>query len=417
MTENELFPVNGLERSFHPWIPHSKQAQTEQDSTEDSTSARNRSTYSSGRKQACSRCAKRRRKCDSQLPSCSTCCKAGSRCFYPFVNSTSGIAIPRSQESTTKKAPYEGLEARKTKSFDLDLPSTHHHQALTSVANSGSSHVEAGLPPELDLNDIIFPQPYTWPTLPFIFDSWIQNNEENVEVSVPQAGDRANAGDVALRSLPALASENIEREPPDPSLVKELLDGFFQDYHKYLPCLHRKSIYDLIENDNSVSERSPLILALLAVAATSHKVKIIQELQQEWLQRAKRLWHVSVASTDNPTRNIQAAVYILFADILNANINESWLFLGTASRYASLMGADRIDCPNAPKPSDIAWRPNDSVDTEERRRSMWALRTIDTKLSSLCGMPLAIDDRMFNVNFPAHENAFQDGDMDVSIEF
>ncbi|KAL9617029.1 MAG: hypothetical protein Q9160_008146 [Pyrenula sp. 1 TL-2023] len=74
-----------------------------------------------------------------------------------------------------------------------------------------------------------------------------------------------------------------------------------------------------------------------------------------------------------------------------------------------MIGADRLDCSNGANLPKIVVGPKDQLEIEERRRGMWALYIIDRNLSSLCGMPLAIDDRMFNVNFPVEERAFQDG--------
>lgn len=413
MSEAELFPVDGLERSFHPWIPHSKRARDEHQEAEVSSSADTQSKYASGRKQACSRCAKRRRKCDSQIPSCSTCRKAKVRCEYLSVNPGTKSAS-RSGRTAVEASPPEGLESHN----HLINTETHPNQEQLDPLfppNDVSSSLQNGPPLDFDFNDAFFMQPYMWPTVSFSFDNWAQDNEHDTGIGALGASDQIDANYTNNGSSILMDSERTGEGSLDLATIWELLDIFFRLYHKYLPCLHRKSIYAFTESRGIEALRCPLILALLSVASRSHPVKATSDKRHDWHHQAKTLWHSTLASTDNPTRSLQAAVWILFADITSAEIHESWLFLGTASRYASMIGADRLDCSNRANLPKGFIGPNDQLDLEERRRSMWALYLIDRNLSSLCGMPLAIDDRMFNVNFPVEERAFQDSKDHVCI--
>lgn len=330
------------------------------------------------------------------------------------MTSSSSAPISDDQPGSTTQIIDQDGEASKDSSLNRENVLLPERSTSSLPSNGVWPNIDADPLSEFGVDDTFFSQPYMWPTVPFIFDSWIPQNDHNTNEFAPEATEQNHSSSVAPGVLPSLAADDLDGGLPDSGTTKELLDIFFRDYHKYLPCLHRKSIFALIENDNAIHTRSSLLLALFAIASKTHRSQDVQSRRQEWLRQAKRLWHGSIASADNPTRHIQAAVWILFAEYTGASINESWLFLGTAIRYASLIGADRIDGVFAQNLPESLVSLRGPVDIEERRRSVWALAVLDKKLSSLCGMPLAIDDRMFNVNFPLHEDVFQNGDADVS---
>ena len=194
----------------------------------------------------------------------------------------------------------------------------------------------------------------------------------------------------------------------------ELLDIFFTRYHPLLPCVHRERLVEIVKEERESAKASPLLWAILAVAAPWHPDPRLQALQDRWLARSRSVFDKSLINPTFPTQLLQAAVWIIFQTYVLAQVTEAWFFLSKSCRLATLLGADRIDCSRTKKLSIMAAQPRDAIELEEQRKAVWALFFLDRFLSCLAGAPVAIDDRYFQVNFPMDDRDFQNISRSVS---
>lgn len=214
---------------------------------------------------------------------------------------------------------------------------------------------------------------------------------------------RFSVGSIPRRETAAL--------PPEDKFW-ELLSIFFERFHPLLPCLHHSSFVQRLTYSPDLGNASALIWAILAVASKSHSDPSIQACSMTWLVMARQMFDHGIKTLAAPQENLQAAVWILFQTLGTAEIPEVWTFLGKACRFAALLGLDRIDSPRAPSP--YVTQPRDSLEKEERRKTMWALFYLDKALSCLCGWALAMNDWQFMVNFPVDDDLFQQSSPEVS---
>lgn len=202
---------------------------------------------------------------------------------------------------------------------------------------------------------------------------------------------------------------------PSVSHILELLDIFFNYYHNYLPCIHRKTLTERVKSRLESAQSSPLLWAVLAVAAPAHPNLHLQALQSRWLAKARSTFDTNLNSSTFPTQSLQAAVFIIFQAYISADLTDAWFFLGKSCRLANLLGIDRVDCTRSERLISLAPRPRDAIETEEQRKTIWALFFLDRSLSCLAGFSLAIDDRNYQVNFPLEDELFQNSTCNVSI--
>lgn len=195
---------------------------------------------------------------------------------------------------------------------------------------------------------------------------------------------------------------------PSLSDTLELLEIFFSQYHFYLPCIHQKAFVDRVKRGREFGQPpTALMWALLGVAAPDHPDPHIRLLGDSWMGRARTMVEESQVNTMFPTQSLQAAVWILFKTFVQADFTDAWLFLSKVCRLASLFGFDCIDSNKARRFRPTISGPRDSIEQEEQRKIVWILFFFDRTLSCLAGLPLAIDDRHFEVNFPLDDDLFQ----------
>lgn len=114
---------------------------------------------------------------------------------------------------------------------------------------------------------------------------------------------------------------------PSVSHILELLDIFFNCYHNYLPCIHRKTLSERVKSRLESAQSSPLLWAVLAVAAPAHPNPHIQALQGRWLAKARSTFDTNLNSSTFPTQTLQAAVFIIFQAYISADLTDAWFFL------------------------------------------------------------------------------------------
>jgi Fungal specific transcription factor domain len=192
---------------------------------------------------------------------------------------------------------------------------------------------------------------------------------------------------------------------PTASQVQDLARIFFTTCHQFLPCIHQQSFMDQISDVSPSMQRDPRFWAIVAVAAYQ-RYDVLDSQQATWICRATELVDSNIKSMANPVETLQACVWIIYQSYVTASMTEMWVFLGKACRFANLLGFDKVDC-NITAPSPFAPSPCQTQEKETRRKIMWALLFLDRHMSCLAGWSLAVDDRQFQVHFPASDAIYQ----------
>lgn len=205
-----------------------------------------------------------------------------------------------------------------------------------------------------------------------------------------------------------------ESLPLSPEKMFDLLQIFFADYHPFLPCIHHRTYLKNVKSDAEAAKSSPLLWAILSVAVSRQGQPNVRFLQYRFLTRAKCLFDRQHSQSDFSVQTLQAAVWIIFQAYASGDLTEAWLFLGKACRLAALLGLVQIDHDPA-KRSYSVLRSQNKIDQEEKRKTVWTLFLLDRFISCLGKLPLAIDERLFQVNFPIDDEIFQNADKSVSL--
>ncbi|KAI9848272.1 MAG: hypothetical protein M1837_000536 [Sclerophora amabilis] len=206
-----------------------------------------------------------------------------------------------------------------------------------------------------------------------------------------------------------LPSKGVKQTFPSRQMMQELVELFFSDIHKYLPCLHRSKFLADIDEEGALERPTALILSVLAAATSIHPDPGLKRNGADWNTQAKRMFDSAVTQGQFSLPNLQAAVWMIFYGFIVADMAEVWVLLGKAYRMACPLGFHQIDTKRTGVVG-FARPPRTLEEKEERRRVMWALYLLDRGLSSGCGWPLAINDRHFMVNFPIEDDVFQSAD-------
>ena len=199
----------------------------------------------------------------------------------------------------------------------------------------------------------------------------------------------------AMRGLPPL-----ER-------IMELCASFFDRHHFLLPCIHRQSFFEWLLSDSGLPARSPLLWAVLAVAAFSDPSTEVQTQCEPWMKEAIPIFNRNIASTPYPTEMLQAAVWLIYTYYVRGDLTSAWLMHVKACQMVAMLGLNKIDSARPRRRVTSAPWLQDRLKIEEQRKTVWCLFVLDRLFCTTTGFSLALDDRSFQVNFPIKDDVFQ----------
>lgn len=401
-------------------------------------------------------------------PSCSACLTNRSRCTYATPGGTASVRSQQPHQfyhgdpqdnnsnnngwpmSSLSQAPFGGLSRAADISFDSitplynmnspaswnlgiepgffhqqDIPTTSEYpnlalERLTTPQQLQQQQQQWPVPASDEMCDIDTRQPahneiYSSSSSYELRDTGSDGvaSESRTTLSSHSGADCSVTCQDRFKSVPTTELTTPDPTMKDvllPSLARtlELLDLFFARYHSFLPCVHETTFLERIKRERESGQPpTALLWALLAVAAPDHPDLNVRVLEESWMHRARTMFDENLTNMSFPTQSLQAAVWILFKSYLLADFTYAWLFLSKACRLASLWGFDCIDSNKARTFRPTIAGPRDAIEIEEQRKTIWALFFFDRSLSCLAGLPLAIDDRHYEVNFPYNDDLFQ----------
>lgn len=212
--------------------------------------------------------------------------------------------------------------------------------------------------------------------------------------------------DSTLPSHIAATPTNDSDNFPEQDRLVELAETFLDNFHVFLPFLHRASFLESIKSRELLIRAPTLVYAIIAIASKSHPDPTIQAKQDAWYCKAKSLYEETAHDPHHPLQIIQAAACIVFQALTVRDFSVVWLVMGKAWRQAVALGFHRLDGDRMKSPAR-APEPNSGREKEEQRRTMWTLFILDRGMSYPIGLPHAIDDRQFMANLPLDDSIFQ----------
>ncbi|KAF7562794.1 hypothetical protein G7046_g1314 [Stylonectria norvegica] len=323
----------------------------------------------------CTGCRSRKRKCDGQRPSCSSCLKRGDACVF--------IGAPSRKSDA---------------SIPIDLPLSSGWDDNFQILGSFPSY-------DMNQNGINI-QVGDWP--PSFESNQVGDTAYVDEFRQDLSMETLSSSQTMLPVMHEPALHTRSSSLPPTELLLELVELYFEKSYDYLPILHKQTILSRVNSLNQ-NDCPLLFLAIISVAAGSHPDRRIQGRQRGWLAEATASFSNTVNTEDHPLQTLQVASFIIFQAMIYGQFPTAWMVLGEAWRKAAAMGCNTQDCgaerilmPGlGPLPS------KDWIEKEESRRAVWMLFVFDRGLSFPMGLTHAIDDRKLGVNLPMSEAAFQ----------
>lgn len=203
---------------------------------------------------------------------------------------------------------------------------------------------------------------------------------------------------------------------PPPSVLRELIDIFFERIHDYIPVLHKPRFLAELNSKGPEGCSQALLFAICAVSAARHTNPGIRKLQRSWYDVARETLSKSLHFPYDVLATLQAAVIIIYQANIFTEYSTSWLLVGDAWRIAVVTGCARLDGNLRSTPLKLESQVGKSwMQKEECRRALWMLFIFDRGLCSL-DLALVIDDQQLNINLPMADDIFSSEDEQIDIE-
>ena len=328
-----------------------------------------------------------------------------SRGEHPDILLSPDMHNPRSELRSSRVDPDQESHTMRTSSTSfVDTPFSQEPEQYSNLLASISTHQTSG--------EGKSDHPEQGKRLSPVFTA---KSKASVRISERTGSSAAQTGTgmstTIAESPRSLPSEDF---PLSPENIIDLLEVFFDDYHPFLPCIHHRTYINRVKSDTETAKSSPLFWALLSVAVSRHGQSYLRCLQPVLLARARSIFDRQSSQNACSIQTLQAAVWVVFQIYTSGDLTEAWLFLGKACRLAALLRLDRVDYDRAER-SCLASRPQNYIEKEEQRKTVWTLFLLDRFISCFVGFPLAIDEGQFRVNFPIEDDIFQNADCGVSV--
>ncbi|KAI0837759.1 fungal-specific transcription factor domain-containing protein, partial [Hypoxylon sp. FL0890] len=333
----------------------------------------------SERKIVCNACRARKKRCDGQRPTCSSCLNRQEHCIYVTRHVNLG------GERTFQTPPSPPWQFN---------PSPLFPRSARDLAVDWTGRVVA------DGDIAIPPGPDLMPPLSTTFDdSWHLRGEQALSRPTPMSDSTMSDYSIGSSNnliMPLDIPDDVSLPPQDELL--DLADTYFSLVHPYLPIIHQASFR------LSLFELDPLLLFAVSALAANEKHK---ESQLRWYKEAKRRYDLTSLMPEHPIETLQAAVCIVLQGMISCDHSSASLVLGRAWRQIVALGYHRLDrrvttgVPGAPA------LPQDWIQRETIRRIVWMLFIMDRIMCFPVGLVYNIEEKHLNINLPMSDSLFQ----------
>ncbi|EKM58695.1 uncharacterized protein PHACADRAFT_117794 [Phanerochaete carnosa HHB-10118-sp] len=186
---------------------------------------------------------------------------------------------------------------------------------------------------------------------------------------------------------------------PEPSLMNDLLDNYFQKIHKNFPLLHRPTFLQNIASGLHLTDEgfgaTVLLVCALSARFSNNPAALTSGLTSwhwagwQWFQQVRAVRKL-IPLTTTTLYDLQVAA-LGGAYVANLAVPQSnYAILGCGIRLAQDLGAHRR----------MAYGPEPTVEGELRKRAFWCLLAMDRGMCSILGRPCSVQDEDFDVDYP-----------------
>ena len=339
---------------------------------------------------ACGTCRKRKLKCDSKRPKCSTCARLGHTCEYDEVRKKSG----------PKRGYVKELEARLK-------------QVETLLTSNQPSETSPPQPAPLDQQK---QQPFPSAGMnifnaPGMNASNLGNGSGDADMVDPalELGDAYGMNGIDDFNWDMI-SLGLEEPLPPQDIMDELYHAYFERVHPSLPMIHRPRF--MASLNMPANQRPPVCLRYIMWAHACAVMPQYKQSGEQFYQKARKYIEQDEMKGHGESfisvPHAQTWVLIGTYEFKTMYFPRAWMSTGRATRIAQLMGLHRQDRIGLDVKQTMA-PPKDWIEREERRRTFWMAYCQDRYASIGTGWPMTIDERDILTNLPASEEAFLTG--------
>jgi len=217
---------------------------------------------------------------------------------------------------------------------------------------------------------------------------------------------------VATEDMPELTDDGL----PPPALMQDLFALFLEKWHSILPCLYKKRVLSDIQPGGPLTQPNTLTFAILALAGYLHPNLGVKAVSHKWAALGKTCFDLSVLEGRFTMQAVQGGIYLCLRMFGLAQMSQMWIFLGSVWRMCLPLGFHHIDSNSFSYHKGFLPEPRSELEIEERRRTVWAVYILDRLASTSVPWTMCVVDSEFCVNFPASEEVFQNGSMEVCAD-
>ncbi|KAK5947181.1 hypothetical protein PMZ80_001328 [Knufia obscura] len=339
---------------------------------------------------ACGTCRKRKLKCDSKRPKCSTCARLGHPCEYDEVRKKSGPKRGYVKELEARLKQVETLLTSQGDDRSPPQPAPLEQQQQSFPATSGGMNM---------------------------FNTSSMNADSMVGI-----GQDADMIDPNLNLNEAYGMGGIEdfnwdmislglEEPlPPQDVMDELYNTYFEKVHPSMPMIHRPRF--MASLNMPMNQRPPVCLRYIMWAHACGMLPQYKTSAEQFYQKARKYIEQDQMKGHGESfisvPHAQAFILIATYEFKAMYFPRAWMTCGDGTRISQLMGLHRQDRVGLDVKQTMA-PPKDWIEREERRRTFWMAYCNDRYASIGTGWPMSIDERDILTNLPASEEAFLTG--------
>ena len=370
-----------------------------QKSSSTTNNAETRKANDSRRVLACGTCRKRKLKCDSKRPKCSTCARLGHTCEYDEVRKKSG---PKRGYVKELEARLKQVETLLTGGNDLSPPQPapleQQQQQQQQQQQRDFASIAAGR--------TIFELPNSNGNSNTVPD--ISNAADMIDPSIDLAGQYGMGGieDFSWDMI----SLGLEEPLPSQDTMDELYQIYFEKIHPSLPMIHKPRF--LASLNLPMNQRPPVSLRYIMWAHACSMSTLYKPSADQFYQKARKYIEQDEMKGHGEAfisvYHAQTWTLIATYEFKTMCFPRAWMSCGRATRLAQLMGLHRQDRVGLDVKQTLS-PPKDWIEREERRRTFWMTYCNDRYASIGTGWPMTIDERDILSNLPASDEAFLTG--------
>ncbi|KAH8120923.1 fungal-specific transcription factor domain-containing protein [Trichoderma asperelloides] len=341
----------------------------------------------------CKGCRSRKKRCDGNRPSCSSCTVRGELCYYERSNRRN---LCRDRVS----GHVNGATTRNPALQDWTSWPVDEVDALLGFEPTETIPSFMAGPQLEDSYEWIMPNNELLGTA--IQASFPGNNQT---LAIPQ-----NTGSPTLPTPPKAPPEL----PELPELL-QLIDLFFEKFYRYMPIIHRQTLMSAIESQGPQGVPPVLLFAIIAVSTSGHPDSRIRQSQRIWYEEAKNRVSKDIQLSHHVLQTLQAAVLVVYLGLALVDYSPCLVVLGEAWRKTVAIGHSYGDSLRKMIVESLGTQEKATwIEREETTRISWMLFIMDRAMCFPIGLMHAIDDRRMTIELPMSEHDFQSANEPVS---